>query len=405
MINVEEVCKHIQSYIEIYEFVQQDEKPISEVKAYLMEVCCKPESTARSHIEAVKKSDTGLLQVYGDKIGLDLGKAKEFSRALNDIFHWEKYDDRSIELHDYKKALEKANKTIVEANKTITEMDEIGIQELSDHLDEIREFREKQRIDRLQNQAMERNFLKAKTEQGVVDSASIEIKAGWTSSGRKLFTMKEIYPSLDLDTCALSSYFEKMKRDSKLTAVKLRTVRLGRIFSDKILGKVVEHIAPLRKLRNCIWPNRDVLTTEELLSYDGLTNSEKLSLYAFFSKRYSKDEKQILDQAAENGINAEFVIRILETYVVSKRTKDAFLEALELAQSDSEYLLRMKFAEELVRKQWWIEAKYNGKMTKFQLVPVDVLEEMKSDLRELERSVEYEMDEAYGPVDQNMEDL
>ena len=38
MINVAEVCKHIQSYIEIYEFIQDDEKTISEVKAHLMEV-------------------------------------------------------------------------------------------------------------------------------------------------------------------------------------------------------------------------------------------------------------------------------------------------------------------------------------------------------------------------------
>jgi len=138
MINVEEVCKHIQSYIGIYEFVQQDEKTIPEVKAYLMEECGKLESTARAHIEAVKKSDTGLLQFSKNKISLNLEKAMEFERALTDIFHWDEYDYRSGELYKYKKALDKAEKTIVEANKRIKELDDLNIEEMMGHMKEIK---------------------------------------------------------------------------------------------------------------------------------------------------------------------------------------------------------------------------------------------------------------------------
>jgi len=81
-----------------------------------------------------------------------------------------------------------------------------------------------------------------------------------------------------------------------------------------------------------------------------LTNSEKLALYAFFSKRYSKEKQEILERAEKNNINAEFVIRILETYIVSRKTKDAFLEALKLAESDSKYQFSVKFASKLIMK-------------------------------------------------------
>lgn len=404
MINVEEVCKHIQSYIGIYEFVQQDEKTIPEVKAYLMEECGKPESTARAHIEAVKKSDTGLLEFRKDKISLNLEKAMEFERALTDIFHWDEYDFRSGELYKCKKELDKAKKTIIEANKRLKELDDINIEEMMSHREEINNYELKEDRARLENQALERELIEARMGQSVVDSASVRLKGSWDSYGEKLFKMKDVYPYLDLDTYSLSSYFHQLGKENKLTAAKLKMVSVGRVFSDRVLGKVVEHIRPFRKLRNCIWPNRDVLTTEELLAYDGLTNSEKLALYAFFSKRYSKEKQEILEQAAKNGINAEFVIRILETYIVSKKTKNAFLEALKLAGSDSEYQFRMKFARELIMKQWSIEAQYNGKMTSFQLVPVQEMEKIKRDFKRLELYVQYKLDSSFGPVDQRSEE-
>lgn len=404
MINVEEVCKHIQSYIGIYEFVQQDEKTIPEVKAYLMEECGKPESTARAHIEAVKKSDTGLLQFSKNKISLSLENAMAFENALTDIFHWDEYDYRAGELYECKKDLDKAKKTIVEANKRIKKLDDINIEEMMSHTKEIKEYEQNEDRARLQNQALEKEVIKAKMGRSVVDSASVRLKESRNSYGQKFFKVNEIYPALDPDACSLSSYFHQLGKENKLTAAKLKGVAFGRVFSDRVLKNVVEHIRPFRKLRNCIWPNRDVLTTEELLAYDGLTNSEKLALYAFFSKRYSKEKQEILEQAAKNGINAEFVIRILETYIVNKKTKEAFLEALKMGESDSEYQFRMKFARELIMQQWWIEAEYNGKKTSFQLVPVQELEKIKRDIKNLELSVEYKLDSSFGPVDQRSEE-
>jgi len=78
-----------------------------------MEEYGKSESTARTHIEAVKKSDAGLLQLSKNKISLNLEKAMEFERALTDIFYWDEYDFRSGELYKYKKEHDKAKKQLL----------------------------------------------------------------------------------------------------------------------------------------------------------------------------------------------------------------------------------------------------------------------------------------------------
>jgi hypothetical protein len=64
----------------------------------------------------------------------------------------------------------------------------------------------------------------------------------------------------------------------------------------------------------------------------------------------------------------------------------------------------MKFAEELVKQQWSIEAKYNGQMTRFQLVPVNELYNLQRDVNNLECRVKYQMDKTFSPVDQKMEE-
>ena len=392
MMNVGEVCKHIQSYFDVYEFIEQDEKPIQEVKQYLMEVCHKPESTARSHIEAIKKSDAGLLQIKGDLIGLDLGKAMEFERALDGIFHWQEYDDRSSDIYHWKRAFNKANETIEEANRRIKEIDDLCMEEIKKHEKDVKQLEQKLAKARLTNQALEEKLLVEKTSHNVVDSASVQIKDSRNSWSNKSILFSEAHPSLDPEKCSLNSYFESLKKENKLTAAKLKAIAIGRIFSDRILGKVVEHMKPLHKLRRRIYPNQGIFTIEELLSYDGLTNSEKLALYAFSTKHFSKEKMELLEMASKYGINAEYVIRIFESYIVSKKTKDAFMDALRLATAESEYAVRMQFAKELLWNQWCIEAEYSGKKTEFQLVPVQELVQVKLELSDLAFRVQYNRD-------------
>ena len=249
------------------------------------------------------------------------------------------------------------------------------MEEIKKHEEDVKQLEQKLAKARLTNQALEEKLLVEKTNHYVVDSASVQIKESGNSWSNKSILFSEAHPSLDPVKCSLSSYFETLKEENKLTAAKLKAIAIGRIFSDRILSKVIEHMKPLQKLRRRIYPNQGIFTIEELLSYEGLTNSEKLALYAFSTKRFSKEMTEILEMASQYGINAEYVIRILESYVVSKETKDAFMEALKLATAESEYVMRMQFAKELIWKQWCIEAEYNEELTEFQLVPVKELEQ------------------------------
>lgn len=386
--NVAEVCKHIQTFIDVYEHIEDREKPMQEVKQYLMEKCHKPESTARLHIEAIKKSDAGLLRVKGNKIGLDLDKVKEFERELDEIFHWSEYDDRSGLEDDLNRAIALGNERINQANKAIKEIDDLCMKEILEHQKDVDELEGKIALERLTNQALEEEILAEKATHYVVDTASVKIKESRNSYVDRTILFSDMHPSLDPEKCSLDSYFKELDEKDKLTVVRLKTIVIGRIFSDRILSKIVERIKPLQKLSRRIHPNYGAFTIDELLANEGLSNAEKLSMYALSTRHFSKETKEVLQMAAENGIHAEYVIRILESYVVSRKTKDAFVEALKLATSESECLMRMQFAKELLQKQWCIEAIYNGKKTLFQLVPVEQLEKLHSDIRDLKLRVE-----------------
>ena len=266
------------------------------------------------------------------------------------------------------------------------------MEEIKKHEEDVKQLEQKLAKARRTNQALEEKLLFEKTIHNVVDSASVQIKDSRNSWSNKSILFSEAHPSMDPAKRLLNSYFKTLKEENKLTAAKLKAIAIGRIFSDRILSKVVEHMKPLQKLRRRIYANQGIFTIEELLSYDGLTNSEKLALYAFSTKHFSKEKREILEMASKHGINAEYVIRILESYLVSKETKDAFMEALKLATAESEYAMRMQFAKELLWNQWCIEAEYNGKKTEFQLVPVQELVQLKLELSDLAFRVQYNRD-------------
>jgi hypothetical protein len=61
----------------------------------------------------------------------------------------------------------------------------------------------------------------------------------------------------------------------------------------------------------------------------------------------------------------------MEDKGVSVETKDKIMDAIRLVYLHSEYDLRKRFADELLKGLWYINANYGGKMCKFQLVPID----------------------------------
>lgn len=112
------------------------------------------------------------------------------------------------------------------------------------------------------------------------------------------------------------------------------------------------------------------------------------ALYLLCRDNFSPEQKELIHLAEEAGIHADFVIQLLEDYHISKKTKQKFWEALQLAKRESEYRMRWRFVQELLEHKWHICADYCGKQSEFQLVPVDDFMNMQKKLKDYIESLE-----------------
>lgn len=95
--NVGEKLKHIGTYWEIYEYIGNRRKKLTDIKKHLMKECGKPESTARMQITNFRYSRHNIFALYNnDKVvGLDIAKINELERELDKVSHFTDYDYRS----------------------------------------------------------------------------------------------------------------------------------------------------------------------------------------------------------------------------------------------------------------------------------------------------------------------
>lgn len=92
--NVGETLKHIGTYWEIYEYIGNHRKKLTDIKKYLMKECGKPESTARMQITNFRYSRHSIFALYNnDKVvGLDIAKINELEREIDKVSHFTDYD-------------------------------------------------------------------------------------------------------------------------------------------------------------------------------------------------------------------------------------------------------------------------------------------------------------------------
>lgn len=108
-----------------------------------------------------------------------------------------------------------------------------------------------------------------------------------------------------------------------------------------------------------------------LLANEEMDNQTKLSTYALWYFHDDPEMEELLTYAGEYGINANYVIRILEQPGERNyRTVRAFLKQ---AMSASEAHIKRRTVQELLCGDWQAVAEYRGKMCHFKLVPVEEL--------------------------------
>lgn len=368
---LEEQLKHVQMYLPIYEFVGDEDKSFDEVKKYLIEDCEKSESTARSYLTTIRGSNPGLFMV-DDEMGVlcvNSEMVKDFENKLDMLFQWHAFDQRSNEISELEEKLSNACRDKDEMEYYLrSEISDVTIS---------RNQLQKQVYDLEKKiQILEDKLLDQEISRKTLVVPSMTISPQYTGIYKdEQFPFEKRHPTINPDTLELDSFYEEIlsdeKLDRELTKENLIKQKIAYVLSDKLLEPLMEKIAPIRNHKDHRNPFRHIMTVDQLLEMKDITNAEKMALYTYICRDYSKEKKELLATAATYGTNADFLIRLREDNGVSAQTKDRIMDAIRLVDLHSEYDMRKRFADELLKERWYIQANYGGKMCKFQLVPIE----------------------------------
>lgn len=112
------------------------------------------------------------------------------------------------------------------------------------------------------------------------------------------------------------------------------------------------------------------------------SNQEKFLKYFLLTPGMPKHYMNTLLGAEELGLDANMIIELLEQ---PKELLNA--EIIEIYVSEAhkgiEYNLKQELAEELIRGEWYVTADINGTTERFQLVPFELIEALKTKLDDI----------------------
>ena len=253
------------------------------------------------------------------------------------------------------------------------------------------------------------NEVRTELERKVLVSSSIKVGPKVHASDETFLVDPE--ELLDVDKCVakyggeLDSFYEELPTDESDTGFEpghelternhalrvMKTVGTSRFFKKRINdnAKVKETEARIGQLfpghgdkkterqreRDKILHNR-FISLNKIMESGRLTNQEKLMMYAMNSEYHNTHIERLLNYAGAHCINADYLIYILEDPDVCTTYENtvAFLEQFADA---SEFRMKLNLARELIEGKWYITADYNGRKTKFQLVPIEEINELR----------------------------
>lgn len=216
---------------------------------------------------------------------------------------------------------------------------------------------------------------------------------------------------LDVDACVaryggeLDSFYDEISTDSSDTGYEpghelteknhalrtMRTVGTKRFFKKRIrdnaeVKKIENNVGQLfpcrgnsrterQRERDKILRNR-FISINNIIKSTRLTNQEKLMMYAMNSEYHNTNVERLLIYAGAHCINANYLIYLLEDPDVCTTYENTVAFLSQFADA-SEYRMKLDLARELIEGKWYITADYNGRTTKFQLVPIEEFNELR----------------------------
>ena len=171
-----------------------------------------------------------------------------------------------------------------------------------------------------------------------------------------------------MKTVGTSRFLKKRIKDNE--KVKETETRIGQLFPGHGDKK-----SERQRERDKILHNR-FISLNNIIKSGGLTNQEKLMMYAMNSEYHNTHVERLLTYAGAHCINADFLIYILEDPDVCTTYENTVAFLSQFADA-SEFRMKLNLARELIEGKWYITADYNGRKTKFQLVPIDEINELR----------------------------
>lgn len=252
-------------------------------------------------------------------------------------------------------------------------------------------------------------YLKTELERKVLVASSISVGPKENVSDECFLVDPE--ELLDVDACVaryggeLDSFYDEIPTDSSDTGYEpghelteknhalrtMRTVGTKRFFEKRIrdnaeVKKIENNVGQLFPCRgNCktgrqrerdkILRNR-FISINNIIKSTRLTNQEKLMMYAMNSEYHNTNVERLLIYAGAHCINANYLIYLLEDPDVCTTYENTVAFLSQFADA-SEYRMKLDLARELIEGKWYITADYNGRTTKFQLVPIEEFNELR----------------------------
>ena len=176
------------------------------------------------------------------------------------------------------------------------------------------------------------------------------------------------YALRTMKTVGTRRFFEKRIRDN--AEVKKIENNVGQLFPSRGNGKTER-----QRERDKILRNR-FISVNNIIKSTRLTNQEKLMIYAMNSEYHNTNVERLLIYAGAHCINANYLIYLLEDPDVCTTYENTVAFLSQFADA-SEYRMKLDLARELIEGKWYITADYNGRTTKFQLVPIEEFNELR----------------------------
>ena len=401
--DIQSVLKHMSQYWEVYQYVAENGPSLVEnIKSYLIDQCHKPESTARGNVAAIK--DSPLFKVTDGYVMLDDTASLQLEEILEYIFEWSYKDERHEEIKTLKEDIKKAEKREKSQKDSLKKKEaEWNLKEQQyneklsnlekqcrEQVDKLEEMHRLQ-IEKLQKQMelLQSQNMDLQCSQKTLLLAPLGVSPGKVGFYHDaMFPMSDRHPTVDETKRLIDTYVAKTfsgdtkKEHCELNLHNWRWRVVDGFFSGKVIDGMWERMGLFKTWAYRYWPHKNIITVEKLLQMTDKTSTEKYALYLLCRDNFSQEQKELIHLAQEAGIHADFTIQLLEDYHISKKTKEKFWEALQLAKDDSEYRIRRTFAQELLEHKWHIRESYCGQMCDFELVPVEDFKNMQKKLKE-----------------------